>query len=397
MLHQCLVSVKKPFIKMVPVPQPMCISGRGKVNDIAKICKELGVTKPCIVTDHVLMKLGLLHSLLQTLDEANIGYSIFDDITPDPDYGTVRRGVTHYQSHGCDSVIAFGGGSPMDCAKALAASVKTNKDVAKLPGLLKVHRRLMPIIAIPTTAGTGSECTVAAVVSDVKARKKRSITDPFLVPKVAILDPNLMLGLPAQVTAETGADALTHAIESYLSGYANTQTRQWSVSAIKRIFSALPTAYQDGNNSHAREQMALASFEAGLAFTRTYIGYVHAIAHQLGAFYHVPHGRANAIVLPLVLEGIQQRDNARLTQLAVELGYKDSVQGSASSQFTDAVKALLERVAIPKVVKELQVEDIPRIAQQAIKEAFGEYPVPEVMSLEECQRLLKKLIELGVE
>lgn len=397
MLHQCLVSIKKPFIKMVPVPTPICISGLGKVNDIADVCRDLLVTSPCIVTDGSLMKLGLLDGLLRSLDDAGVVYSIFDAITPDPDFDMVRRGVVHYQQHVNDGVIAFGGGSAIDCAKAIAASVKTNRDVARLPGLLKVHRRLMPIIAIPTTAGTGSECTVAAVVSDVKARKKRSITDPSLVPNVAILDPSLMIGLPAQVTAETGIDALTHAIESYLSGYANSQTRAWSVGAINKIINHLPDAYHHGGNVPAREQMALASFEAGLAFTRTYIGYVHAIAHQLGAFYHVPHGRANAIVLPHVLQFIQHRDNARLTQLAIELGYKDTVELSVSQQLNTAITTLLDTVGIPKTVKELTVQDIPRIAEQAIKEAFGEYPVPEVMSLSECQQILEKLVDEGVE
>ncbi|WP_234494203.1 iron-containing alcohol dehydrogenase [Vibrio maritimus] len=391
MLHQVLVSVKKPFIKMVPVPKPECIVGQGKVLDVAKYCQQYSVSKPLVVTDKVLLGLGLLDGMLASLESAGINASIFDEVKPDPDYATVRAGVKQYQANGCDGVIAFGGGSPIDCAKAIAGSVKTKKDVAKLPGLLKIHRPIMPLIAIPTTAGTGSEGTVAAVVCDVESKTKRAITDPFLVPKAAVLDPDIMLGLPPQITAETGVDALTHAIESYLSLYANSETQTMSLNAIKAVFEYLPKAYLDGGDSEAREKMAVASFEAGLAFTRTYIGYVHAIAHQLGAFYHVPHGRANAMVLPHVLKFIEQRDNARLTTLALTLGYKHS------EAFIQEVEGLLDALDIPKYVVELQKEDIPALAKQAIKEAFGEYPVPEVMNVQQCQQLLEALLDKGAQ
>ncbi|WP_394152592.1 iron-containing alcohol dehydrogenase [Vibrio maritimus] len=391
MLHQVLVSVKKPFIKMVPVPKPECIVGQGKVLDVAKYCQQYSVSKPLVVTDKVLLGLGLLDGMLASLENAGINASIFDEVKPDPDYATVRAGVKQYQANGCDGVIAFGGGSPIDCAKAIAGSVKTKKDVAKLPGLLKIHRPIMPLIAIPTTAGTGSEGTVAAVVSDVESKTKRAITDPFLVPKAAVLDPDIMLGLPPQITAETGVDALTHAIESYLSLYANAETQTMSLNAIKAVFEYLPKAYLDGSDCEAREKMAMASFEAGLAFTRTYIGYVHAIAHQLGAFYHVPHGRANAMVLPHVLKFIEQRDNARLTTLALTLGYKHS------ETFIQEVEGLLDALDIPKYVAELQKEDIPALAKQAIKEAFGEYPVPEEMNVQQCQQLLEALLDKGAQ
>ncbi len=329
--------------------------------------------------------------MLEALKQADMPFTVFDEVKPDPDYATVRAGAKRYRQSGCDGIIAFGGGSPIDCAKAIAASVKTKKDVAKLPGLLKVHRPIMPLIAIPTTSGTGSEGTVAAVVSDIESKAKRAITDPFLVPKAAVLDSQIMLGLPPQITAETGIDALTHAIESYLSQYANAKTETLSLNAIKAIFEYLPRAYQNGQDSEAREKMAVASFEAGLAFTRTYIGYVHAIAHQLGAFYHVPHGRANAMVLPYVLKFIAQRDNQRLTMLACTLGYKNS------QAFIQEVEELLELLSIPKHIIELRAEDIPALAQQAIKEAFGEYPVPEEMNVLQCQQILKALLVKGAQ
>ncbi len=389
MLHQLMVSVKKPFIKMVPVPKPECLSGSGQVLNVPSLCHQYSVKRPLVVTDGVLRKLGLLDDMLTALDAAAIEYSLFDEVLPDPDFATVRKGVERYKQQSCDGIIAFGGGSPMDCAKAIAGSAKSNKDVSKLTGLLKVHRPLMPIIAISTTAGTGSEGTVAAVVSDVESKMKRSITDPFLVPKVAVLDPDIMLGLPPQITAETGADALTHAVESYLSQYSNTFTETCSINAIQAIFDYLPAAYLQGSDKIAREKMAIASYEAGLAFTRTYIGYVHAIAHQLGAFYHVPHGRANAVVLPHVLRFIEQRDNARLTKLSLALGYKDS------HHFIENVDSLLRTLNIPTVIPELKKSDIPRLAKQAIKEAFGEYPVPEEMTVAECQQLLDTLLDTG--
>ncbi|WP_418641626.1 iron-containing alcohol dehydrogenase [Vibrio chaetopteri] len=391
MLHQMLVSVKKPFIKMVPVPEPQCIVGNGKVLDIASYCRDFSVTNPFIVTDSVLRGLGLLDGMLEALKHADMPFTVFDEVKPDPDYATVRAGAERYRHSGCDGIIAFGGGSPIDCAKAIAASVRTKKDVAKLPGLLKVHRPIMPLIAIPTTSGTGSEGTVAAVVSDIESKAKRAITDPFLVPKAAVLDSQIMLGLPPKITAETGIDALTHAIESYLSQYANAKTETLSLNAITAIFEYLPRAYQNGQDSEAREKMAVASFEAGLAFTRTYIGYVHAIAHQLGAFYHVPHGRANAMVLPHVLKFIAQRDNQRLTTLAHSLGYNNS------QALIQDVEQLLDLLNIPKHIAELRAEDIPALAQQAIKEAFGEYPVPEEMNVHQCQQLLAALLVKGAQ
>ena len=387
MLHQLLVIIKKPFIKMVPVPKPEFIIGAGQSDEIFQLCQRYNVTKPLIVTDPIIHRIGLLDGMLTGLSTANINYTLYDKVEPDPDYETVRQGVEHYRTEQNDGIIAFGGGSSLDCAKAIGASAQTNKDISRLPGLLKVHSKLMPIIAIPTTAGTGSECTVAAVVSDKQNRTKRSITDPFLVPIAAVIDPKVMLGLPAQITAETGIDALTHAIESYLSSYSNEYTRQLSVNAVQLVFQNLQECVAQGDSLQAREKMALASYQAGLAFTRTYIGYVHAIAHQLGAFYHVPHGRANAIVLTHVLDFYAERNNKRLLNLAMQLGY------GSSELLIKSIEDLLEQIRLPKQVEPLEIQDIPQIAASAIKEAFGEYPVPEVMTITDCENILKRLLK----
>ncbi|OLQ85858.1 dehydrogenase [Vibrio panuliri] len=386
MLHQCLVRLKQPFIKAVPVPEPKAIIGWGKISEIANVCRELGVTKPLIVTDTNIVQIGLLDRLLNPLHQSNIQPCIFKDVEPDPGFSTVRRGVALYKQHARDSVIALGGGSVIDCAKAIAACIKTNKDIAKLPGLLTVRRRLMPVIAIPTTAGTGSEGTVAAVLSDTEKRKKRVITDPFMVPKIALVDAQLMVGLPTNMTAETGIDALTHAIESYLSFYSTSYTRKLSLDSIERIFSNLELAANKGTDQVAREQMAIASYQAGLAFTRTYVGYVHAIAHQLGATYHVPHGRANAIVLTHVLKFYRDNQCPRLTKLAHDLSYQNS------DQLIKRIDTLLKALSVPLNLPMLKADDINELAKSSIKEAFGEYPVPVEMSVSQCEAILRKLL-----
>ncbi|WP_261834241.1 iron-containing alcohol dehydrogenase [Vibrio ishigakensis] len=394
MLHQLIVNVRKPFLKMVPIPTPELYEGEGSLSQVSHLCKKLGITHPLIVTDKTLVELGLVGKVTHDLKDHHVLFTLFDEVLPDPEVAVVRRGVELFKQKSCDGIIAIGGGSPIDCAKAISASAKTGKDITKLFGLLRVHRPIFPIIAIPTTSGTGSETTVASVISDKASRSKLNITDPFIVPKVAILDSTLLMGLPPQITAETGMDALTHAIESYLSGYANQQTREWSISAIRTIFEYLPQAHRNGQNLEARQALAKASFDAGLAFTRTYIGYVHAIAHQLGAFYHVPHGRANAIVLPKVLGVIAQREPRFLAELLAQVFPKKSTGNvdKDAKLLVDMVEKLLVELDLPTVVKELNQTDITALADQAIKEAFGVYPVPVVMTRFECEEILRELV-----
>ncbi|GEA51703.1 alcohol dehydrogenase [Vibrio inusitatus NBRC 102082] len=394
MFHKLLVGVKKPFLKMLPIPEPRLVMGSGVSEQIGELCREYEIYHPLVVTDKLLVNLGVIDPILDSLRGTNHPFTLYDEVTPDPSFDEVRNGVRLFIDKGCDGIIAVGGGSPMDCAKAISASAKTNKDVTRLLGLMRVHRPIHPIIAVPTTSGTGSEGTVAAVISDHQARKKQAITDPFIVPKVALLDPKLMVGLPPKITAETGADALTHAIESYISGYANDYSQQLSISAIQRIFRCLPVVVVDGNHLEARQEMAQASYEAGLAFTRTYIGYVHAIAHQLGAFYHVPHGRANAIVLPSVLRFIVAIDPKSIASLATTAGYATGDTDSANAlAFIEKVEQLLAQLGIPNFVAELKIADISQIAKQAIDEAFGDYPVPVEMSEEQCHHILKGLVK----
>lgn len=393
MLHSLLVNVRKPFLKYFPVPKPECIVGADSVKDIPDLLKAYKGNCPLIVTDNVLLELGLVQRVLESLDAQNIAYHMYSDIEPDPDFDAVRIGVKQYHQGQCDSLILIGGGSVMDCGKAIAASVATKKDIAKLVGLLRVLRFVPPMIAIPTTAGTGSECTIAAVVTDSQQNVKQVVGDPFLVPKCAVLDPTLMTGLPPHITAHTGIDALTHAVESYLSGYAGRFSRDQSVRATEAIFAKLPIAYSNGQDLDAREAMALASYQAGMAFTRTYVGYVHAIAHQLGGIYHVPHGLANAIVMPKVLSYCRPDIDGKLAELARASKVSDSPDDTqAADSFMEKLHGLLDTLEIPKTVAELKSTDIEEIAQRAVDEAFGQYPVPVQLSHAQICEILRKLL-----
>ena len=394
MLHSLIVRVKQPFLKLVPIATPKCWVGEGKSTQIDQFLQDEYCQNPLIITDSVLLNLGLLKPMLASLDAANINYQIFSEVTPDPDFEMVRLGTSKYTSGRHDSLIAFGGGSVIDCGKAIIASAGTKKDISKLTGILKVHKRLPKMIAIPTTAGTGSEATIAAVVSDVNNKQKLAITDPSLVPDLAVLDASLMLGLPAKITAETGIDALTHAIESFVSLYANSETKNLSIDAIVKIFKHLPIAYADGSKKESRQELAVASYQAGLAFTRTYIGYVHAIAHQLGAFYHIPHGLANAMVLPKILEFSFESciDSFATMARAIGCANKEHDNKSAAKLFLAAVNDLLSTVAIPSKIKQLQQNDINELAKRAINEALYEYPVPKVMSVAQCEKILTSLL-----
>ncbi|QUM81097.1 iron-containing alcohol dehydrogenase [Moritella sp. 5] len=394
MLHQSIIEIRGQVNKLIPIPLPKLIEGEGSVAQTAVALKELGGAKPMIVTDAMLVKLGIAKQLTDALDIASIDYVLFDEVTPDPTLQLVANGLKRYKQNGCDSVIALGGGSPMDCAKGIAAAAVKNVDARKLVGLLRVRKALPPFIAIPTTAGTGSEATVVAVVTDPDKKQKFTIVDPSLVPAVAILDPLLMLGLPPKITAETGIDALTHAVESYIGCYATEQTKAYGYDAVKRIFANLPKAYADGGDVEARRQMSIASFNAGVAFTRASIGYVHAIAHQMGGYYHIPHGLANAVILAHVLEFSFESALCRYAELAIAAGLatSDDTQIEAAHKFVAGVKALNKTLNIQADFPDLQANDIPELAKRAVREAYCEYPVPKLMNRAQCESLLKKLL-----
>ncbi|MFU8822257.1 MAG: iron-containing alcohol dehydrogenase, partial [Gammaproteobacteria bacterium] len=269
--------------RFLPIPQPTLLVGPGSSGRLGQAVAGFGHKKILVVTDAIIAKLGLLKDLTDALEAGGARYVVFDEITPDAPIPLVERGIAFYRKHGCDAIVAFGGGSSMDASKAIAVSIANpGKSLRSLAGYFKGLRPAVPVYAVPTTAGTGSEVTVAAVVSDPERETKLVIVDTRLVPRMAALDPSLMTGLPPHITAATGMDALTHAVESFLGQWSTDYTDGLGLSAVGLIFENLRTAYHDGSNLEAREKMALASTYAGMAFTRANVGYVHAIAHQFG-------------------------------------------------------------------------------------------------------------------
>ena len=274
----------------------------GSVKELPEIIMRHKCTHVLIITDGGIMKLGLTRRLEKALKEAGIPYTIYDKTVANPTTVNVREALELYHKEDCDAIIGFGGGSSMDCAKAVGAcAVKPNQSLAQMKGILKVHKKLPLLMAVPTTAGTGSETTLAAVITDADTRYKYAINDFPLIPRYAVLDPKVTLSLPPFITATTGMDALTHAVEAYIGNSTTIDTRRDALKAVKLIFENIDIAYEHGDNIQARRNMLHASFYAGCAFTKSYVGYVHAVAHSLGGQYNVPHGLANAILLPLVL------------------------------------------------------------------------------------------------
>lgn len=391
-LYQGVFRVAVNFLDWTP---PKIISGPGSVKKLPAVIKSKGLKKMMIVTDKGLMSLNLLDGLFEGLKAEGIDYVVYDKTQPNPSIDNIEEVRSLYLDNGCEGFIAFGGGSPMDCAKAAGARVvRPNKTVQKMRGQLKVIKKLPPFFAVPTTAGTGSETTLAAVVTDTKTHEKYALNDPRLRPGYAVLDPELTVGLPPHITSTTGMDALTHAVEAYI-GHSNTkETSAKAEQATKMIFENLETAYNNGSDIHAREQMLLASHYAGIAFTRAYVGNVHAIAHNLGGFYGVPHGLANAIILPYVLDYYGDTAYERLARLSEFAGVAKDGQSDEekAKAFIQEIRDMNARMNIPDKIDKIQESDIPTIAQRALKEANPLYPVPKIMDLEDCMGVVRRLM-----
>ena len=380
--------------RFIPIPQPTLLVGPGSSGRLGQAIAGFGHSKILIVTDSVISKLGLLKDLTDALTAGGTRYVVFDEITPDAPIPLIEKGIAFYNEHECDALVAFGGGSSMDASKAIAISASNPKPLRKLAGYLKGLKAPAKIYAVPTTAGTGSEVTVAAVISDPERHAKLVIVDPRMVPKMAALDPTLMTGLPPHITAATGIDALTHAIEAFVGNWCTPYSDGMALSAVGMIFENLRTAYTDGKNLEAREKMSLASTYAGFAFTRANVGYVHAIAHQFGGKYHTPHGLANAIMLPLVLKYSSPAITGRLALLAVraKVGTADEPDEVLAQKFLDAVDQLNLDLGIPTYLAALQEADIPALAKAACHEAHTGYPVPRYMTQAVCEDLIRQAL-----
>ena len=381
-----LMTIKPPF-------EPKYFEGRGSSKKLFEYLASSGCKKALIVTTEDLVRLNLLDSTYKALDDLGIEYVTFDKVMPNPTLSSVNEAITLYNQSGCDAVIAFGGGSVIDASKAISLQIGNNVPTEKLVGLFKAKRNAVPLYTVPTTAGTGSEVTSVAVISDDKTHKKLFIVDHKTISLATALDPDPMLGLPAFITADTGMDALTHAIEAYISRVNTPEAMELAVDAVKLVFENLPEAYTNGKNSKARENMALASYKAGIAFNRMGLGFVHAISHQLTALYGTAHGRANAIVLPYVLEESFEQIIPQLAALGKSSGVvtTGSRDREIATKFLDEIFKLGEFLKIPKTLDEIKEGDYQKIIHDARKEAIKNYPTPHLLSKEECKLVLDKI------
>jgi alcohol dehydrogenase class IV len=380
--------------RRLPIPQPLLLVGPGASARLGEAIADFGHRRVLLVTDPVVTKLGLLNPLTDALKARGTAFVVFDDTAPDAPLPQIERGIDCFKAADCDAIVALGGGSVMDAAKAIGLAAANGKHPRALVGYFKGLHGPVPIYAVPTTAGTGSEVTVAAVISDPEQGTKLVIADTRLVPAIAALDANLMTGLPPATTAATGMDALTHAIEAYIGQWGTAHTDRMALAAVGMIYRQLPLAWRDGADLQAREQMALAATYAGLAFTRANVGNVHAIAHQLGGRYHVPHGLANAILLPRVLRFTAPAVTAKLAVLARHAGVGSDRDNAAARarKFLDSVEALNESLGIPRHLETLQAADIPALAAAACWEADANYPVPRRMTQADCETLLRGVL-----
>ncbi len=374
--------------------EPQLLEGEGSVLDLPQFIKNKGIHKVLVVTDSGLMGLHLLDPMFDKLTEVGMEYEVYDGVQPNPTINNIEEAREKYLATNCEGFIAFGGGSSMDCAKVAAARVvRPNKSVRQMRGYLKVMKKLPPFFAVPTTAGTGSETTVAAVVSDPETHEKNAINDICLRPRYAVLDPQLTVGLPPHITSTTGMDALTHAVEAYI-GKSNTkQTREQAEKATKLIFDNIETAYSDGKNMEARANMLKGSYWAGCAFTRAYVGYVHAIAHNLGGLYSTPHGLANAVILPYVLDWYGDTIYKPISKLADIVGIKGKDEEEKTKNFIAAIRKMNEDMNIPKKFDMIKEEDLPTLISRALKEGNPSYPVPKIMNYSDMEGVIRQFME----
>ena len=384
----------KLAIPLLPYRQPKILNS---MDEISNVIKENNCSHPLIVTGKSSVRLKLVENLENTLHNAELDCSVFSDTVPNPTTDNVNQAVKIYKENNCDCIIGLGGGSAMDCAKAIGAQiVLPNKPLSRMKGVLKIRKKLPLLIAIPTTAGTGSETTVASVVVDSQTRHKYAISDFCLIPDYAVLDEKLTVTLPSKLTATTGMDAFTHAIEAYIGKSCTNETKKLSEEAIKLIFENLPIAYNEPNNLQARKNMLIASYKAGCAFTVSYVGYVHAIAHSLGGKYDIGHGLANAVILPYVLNSYGDTITNKLAKLSHICNFCSETTSNkeATKIFLEKLTQLERQLNIPTHIAELKQEDIETLAKQADKEANPLYPVPLLMDNKELEEIYKQLLPI---
>ena len=375
---------------------PEQISGEGSLAKLPAFAKDHGWKSALLVTDQGLMSLGMAQPIIDGFKAEGMNIVVYDKVVPNPTITNIEEGLKLYHDNKCDVIIALGGGSPMDCAKGIGARVaRPDKPIPKMKGILRVLKQLPPLVAIPTTSGTGSEATLAAVISNPDTHEKYPINDPVLIPRYAVMDPLLTVGLPKHITSTTGMDALTHAVEAYIGSENTSATKKNAIAATQLIFKYLKRAYDDGQDKEARNKMQEASLLAGMAFTRAYVGYVHAVAHSLGGFYGVPHGLANAVILPHVLDAYGKKAYKKLARLAEAVGIEGADDEAKAKKFIKEIKDMNAYMDIPTKIQgkwTIKEEDIPTMADRAFKEANPLYPVPEIWSREDLIKIYREIM-----
>ncbi|MBQ8973567.1 MAG: iron-containing alcohol dehydrogenase [Clostridia bacterium] len=382
--------IAMPFL---PYRKPLILHD---VTELPALYRKQGCNKPFLVTDKSIIAHGLTDSLIEAFHKEKMDFELFDDTVANPTSDVIEEGVRRYKATGCDSLIGFGGGSSIDTAKAIGACIaRPDKTLAQITGNLKVHKKLPYLSAIPTTAGTGSECTLAAIITDSKTHRKRAMNSFSLLPKCAVLDPKLTITLPPHLTSTTGVDAMTHAIEAYIGQSTTRETRAEALEAVKLVFGNVEKAYRNGADLEARANMLQAAYLAGDAFTKSYVGYVHAVAHSLGGQYNIPHGLANAVLLPIVLKEYGSCVWKKLHQIAdyASLSKPTDSDEAAANTLIQAILDLNKRMNIPTKLEGIREEDLPVLTRNADKEGNPLYPVPtlwDAKQLEKIYRLVMK-------
>ena len=385
-------AIFSPIQKTQLYMQPRMIKGEHALLDLVDVLKEKHLTHYMIVTTPGFIKRGTLQSFFEALTQNDIQYSIFHDVKPDPEISDVEKLKEMFIKDGCQALIAIGGGSAIDCSKAALACVPMkNLDVKTVLHTGRVSKQLPLLIAVPTTAGTGSEVTAGAVITDPIKKRKYALSHLFLIPKYAVLDASLLTSLPAKMTAYSGMDALTHAIEAYINCFNNRKTNEYALCAIKSIFQYLVPSFEDGLNMQYRLELLEASYNAGVAISNNYVGYVHAIAHGIGGMYHLQHGMINAIILPIVLEEYGDAITKKLVHIADIIGINGCTDKEKVERFIRKLKELNRIFSIPTSIPEIKDEDIHYLAIGAEKEGNPSYPTPVTWDVEQFEKVIRKI------
>ena len=390
---RCFQAVLRLALPVLTYRSPKVLEAAG---DIPGCLKGKNIQNVLVVTDGFLHISGMLEPLKKALAENGIRYTVYDEVVPNPTVLNVELARERYLENGCQALIGFGGGSSIDCAKAVGARIaRPNKPIPKMRGILKVLLPIPFLIAVPTTAGTGSETTLATVITDDKNAHKFPINDFPLIPRVAVLDPEMTRSLPKNMTSTTGMDALTHAIEAYIGRSTTHQTRADALEAARLIAENLEKAYADGSDMTARAKMLRAAFLTGGAFSKSYVGYCHAVAHSLGGQYHIPHGLANAVLLPYVLEAYGPAINRKAKDIAVAMHIADAAtpEEAAPGLLIAEIRRMNRNMGIPEKLSGIRPADIPKLAAYANKEANPLYPVPVLMDRQELQKFYFDVME----